>query len=66
EESQELGVNMEGTEEVVSHPVADVQDGYTSSEEEEEEEEPNFENINNLSLEEFNTDLELDDFNDEH
>ena len=70
EDAEELGVNIEGTEEVVpsanaSANVDDVDDGYASTDEEDEEE-PDFENINSLNLEEFNTELELDDFNDEH
>ncbi|GIM30620.1 DNA-directed RNA polymerase subunit beta [Clostridium polyendosporum] len=60
EDMDELEVNIEGTEDYVP-PVADVDDSYVASEEVEEEID-----YDSLDFDEFNTELELDDFNDEH
>ena len=62
-ESAELEVNIEGTEEFVpAQPVAEGADNYTAEAEVEEEEEE----YEGFQLEEFQDNLELDDFNDEH
>ncbi|MGL4849386.1 MAG: hypothetical protein ACRC28_10765, partial [Clostridium sp.] len=62
EESEEIEVNIEETEELVpGETVADTEDGYTSEEEVEEEEE-----FDGFQLEDLEDNLELDDFNDEH
>ncbi|WP_291653446.1 DNA-directed RNA polymerase subunit beta [Clostridium sp.] len=63
EEMEELEVNIEGTEDIVSEDV-NVDDSYTTSEEEIEEEVE----FDNFALDGFHEeDLELDDFvNDEH
>lgn len=60
---EDLEVNIEGTEDVVSEEV-NVDDSYTTSEEEIEEEVE----FDNFALDGFHEeDLELDDFvNDEH
>ncbi|SHE46280.1 DNA-directed RNA polymerase subunit beta [Clostridium fallax] len=63
EDSEELEVNIEGSEDLPQ--VADVEvesdDSYTTNEEQDDE--IDYENID---FEELNTDLELDDFNDQH
>ena len=57
----DLEVNMEGTEEFVDkQPVLETEDSYTSEVEEDEED------FKGFQLEEFQDNLELDDFNDEH
>ncbi|GKU27844.1 DNA-directed RNA polymerase subunit beta [Clostridium folliculivorans] len=60
EDIEELEVNIEGTEDIVPQ-TPDVDDSYTSAEESEEDID-----YDSLDFDEFNTDLELDDFNDEH
>ncbi|GFP77878.1 DNA-directed RNA polymerase subunit beta [Clostridium fungisolvens] len=60
EDIEELEVNIEGTEDLVPQ-TPDVDDSYTSGEETEEDID-----YDSLDFDEFNTDLELDDFNDEH
>ncbi|MGL4781297.1 MAG: DNA-directed RNA polymerase subunit beta, partial [Bacteroidales bacterium] len=61
EESAELEVNIEGTEEFVKQqPTIETEDNYTSNNEDEEEE------FEGFQLEELEDNLELDDFNDEH
>jgi DNA-directed RNA polymerase subunit beta len=60
EDIEELEVNIEGTEDIVAQ-TPEVDDSYTSSEESEEDID-----YDSLDFDEFNTDLELDDFNDEH
>ncbi len=64
EDSADLEVNIEGTEEFVQdkQTEVDVEDGYTSEVEPEEIEEE----FDGFQLEEFQDNLELDDFNDEH
>ncbi|GLC29824.1 DNA-directed RNA polymerase subunit beta [Clostridium omnivorum] len=61
EELEELDVNIEGTEDFV--PPAPSEDYPEVEEELEEEVELDYDE---LPLEDFNEDLELDDFNDEH
>ena len=61
DDSADLEVNMEGTEEFVDkQPVLETEDSYTSEVEEDEED------FKGFQLEEFQDNLELDDFNDEH
>jgi DNA-directed RNA polymerase subunit beta len=60
EDIEELEVNIEGTEDLVPQ-TPDVDDSYTSAEDSEEDID-----YDSLDFDEFNTDLELDDFNDEH
>ncbi|MBK1810265.1 DNA-directed RNA polymerase subunit beta [Clostridium sp. YIM B02505] len=60
EDIEELEVNIEGTEDLVPQ-TPEVDDSYTSAEETEEDID-----YDSLDFDEFNTDLELDDFNDEH
>ena len=61
DDSADLEVNMEGTEEFVDkQPVLETEDSYTSEIEEDEED------FKGFQLEEFQDNLELDDFNDEH
>ncbi|GFZ32860.1 DNA-directed RNA polymerase subunit beta [Clostridium zeae] len=60
EDIEELEVNIEGTEDIVPQ-TPEVDDSYTSGEETEEDID-----YDSLDFDEFNTDLELDDFNDEH
>ena len=64
EDSADLEVNIEGTEEFVQdkQTEVDAEDGYTSEVEPEEIEEE----FDGFQLEEFQDNLELDDFNDEH
>ncbi|WP_432291618.1 DNA-directed RNA polymerase subunit beta [Clostridium baratii] len=60
-DSADLEVNIEGTEEFVQEqPAVESDDNYTSEIEVEEEDYDGFQ------LEEFQDNLELDDFNDEH
>ncbi|CUP70038.1 MAG: DNA-directed RNA polymerase subunit beta [Clostridium baratii] len=60
-DSADLEVNIEGTEEFVQEqPAVESDDNYTSEMEVEEEDYDGFQ------LEEFQDNLELDDFNDEH
>ncbi|MDD6793867.1 MAG: DNA-directed RNA polymerase subunit beta [Clostridiaceae bacterium] len=59
---EELGVNIEGTEEVKTEPTVDADDSYTLSEEEPESEE----DFDNFEIDGLHEDLVLDDFNDEH
>lgn len=64
DDSANLEVNIEGTEEFVEkQPVIETEDSYTSEVEAEAEEEEEYEGF---QLEEFQDNLELDDFNDEH
>ena len=63
EDSADLEVNIEGTEEFVQQPAKDSEDSYTSEAESEDEVEEEYEGF---QLEEFQDNLELDDFNDEH
>ena len=61
EDSADLEVNIEGTEEFVpGETVIDTEDSYTSEDEVEEEE------FDGFQLEDLEDNLELDDFNDEH
>ncbi|QAA30814.1 DNA-directed RNA polymerase subunit beta [Clostridium manihotivorum] len=60
EDIEELEVNIEGTEDLVPQ-TPEVDDSYTSAEDSEEDID-----YDSLDFDEFNTDLELDDFNDEH
>ena len=62
EESENLGVNMEGTEEFTSEPQMEADDSYTLEEVEPDQEE-DFEKIESYDLQD---ELVLDDFNDEH
>lgn len=61
EDSADLEVNIEGTEEFVpGETVIDTEDSYTSEDEVDEEE------FDGFQLEDLEDNLELDDFNDEH
>ena len=62
-DSADLEVNIEGTEEFVQQPAKDSEDSYTSEIDSEDEVEEEYEGF---QLEEFQDNLELDDFNDEH
>ena len=68
DEAEQLGINIEGTEEAILQKQEDeIKDSYTSTEEEEEEEEE--EKIEELpieTIESIEDELELDDYNDEH
>lgn len=58
----DLEVNIEGTEELVPQPPSDdVDDSYMVTEDMEDDID-----YDNLDLDDFSGDLELDDFNDEH
>ena len=62
--SEELEVNIEGTEEVTNEQIVDTDDSYTIAEDEvDPESEEDFESFQLDGLQE---DLVLDDFNDEH
>lgn len=64
DDSEDLGVNMEGTEDVVnSEPHADTNDSYTVEEDADQEVDEDFESF---QLDGLQDDLVLDDFNDEH
>ncbi len=63
EELEELDVNIEGNEEFVP-PVPD--DDYIENEEEQEQEEDVELDYEELPLDDFDGELEIDDFNDEH
>ena len=64
DDSEELGVNIEGTEETIVEPTIDDDDSYTLSEEEPEQELE--EDFVSLGIDGLQEDLVLDDFNDEH
>ena len=62
EELEELEVNIEGTEEV---DKVSSDDNYVEETEEVEEEEADID-YESIELDDFSTDLDIDDFNDEH
>ena len=62
EDMEDLEVNIEGSEDLVTEPAENLDDSYTVDDESEVEEE-DFESFEIDSLQE---DLVLDDFNDEH
>ena len=64
DDSEDLGVNMEGTEDVVNaESHEDTNDSYTVEEDAEQEVDEDFESF---QLDGLQDDLVLDDFNDEH
>ncbi|SFU64007.1 DNA-directed RNA polymerase subunit beta [Clostridium sp. DSM 8431] len=64
DDTEDLGVNMEGTEEMThTESNVDTNDSYTSEEDMDQEVDEDFENFQLDGLQE---DLVLDDFNDEH
>ena len=64
DDTEDLGVNMEGTEDVTnSEPHADANDSYTIEEDANQEVDEDFESF---QLDGLQDDLVLDDFNDEH
>jgi len=64
DDTEDLGVNMEGTEDVAnSEPHVDTNDSYTVQEDAEQEVDEDFESF---QLDGLQDDLVLDDFNDEH
>jgi len=66
EDSQELEINIEGTEEIKAVPTIDEEDSYLVVEEEEEVEQETEEDLESFQLNGSQEDLVLDDFNDEH
>ncbi len=64
DDTEDLGVNMEGTEDVTnSEPHTDANDSYTIEEDANQEVDEDFESF---QLDGLQDDLVLDDFNDEH
>ena len=66
EDAENLGVNIEGTEEFVSNPAIDSEDSYLLNEEEQEQEQDQEDDFDSFQLGELPEELVLDDFNDEH
>ena len=69
DEVEELGVNIEGTEEYTAEATQNnenAKDSYTVEEKETEDNEDNDDNFESFEMDDLQEDLELDDFNDEH
>ncbi|GKX68809.1 DNA-directed RNA polymerase subunit beta [Inconstantimicrobium mannanitabidum] len=65
DEAAELEVNIEGTEDSIVPTNPDIDDNYVAEESEEIEEIEDVD-YDNLEFDDFDSELELDDFNDEH
>ena len=66
DDTEELGVNMEGSEDSVVPSQEQSDENFVSDEEEIEDSDEVDEDFDGFQIDEFQEDLELDDFNDEH
>ncbi|MGG7178974.1 DNA-directed RNA polymerase subunit beta [Clostridium paraputrificum] len=66
DDMENIEVNIEGTEELISSPVVELDESFEVAEEESEIDGDQDEDFESFQLDGLKEDLELDDFNDEH